>query len=43
VGNIPLPIVHKDALSFPSLYPYVDFDDKRFIFDGEKKKYIASQ
>jgi hypothetical protein len=40
IGNVPIPVVHKDGLSTPSLYPYVDFDDKRFVFDERARKYI---
>lgn len=36
-----MPIVHKDGISFPSLYPYVDFDDKRFTYDSLQERYIA--
>lgn len=40
IGNVPLPIVHKDGISVPSLYPYVDFDDKRFTYNEKEKKYL---
>lgn len=39
IGNIPIPIVHRDAESFPSLYPYVDFDDKRFVYNDRSHMY----
>jgi hypothetical protein len=40
IGDVPLPIVEKDGLSFPSLYPYVDFDNKRFVYDTREGRYI---
>ena len=33
IGNIPIPVVHRGSESFPSVYPYVDFDDKRFVYN----------
>ena len=39
IGNIPLPIVHREGKSFPSLYPYVDFDDKRFVYSDLTRRY----
>ena len=43
IGNIPIPVVHKDGLSVPSIFPYVDFDDKRFVFDELSKKYLSAR
>lgn len=34
IGNVPIPVVHRDGDSFPSLYPYVDFDQKRFVYES---------
>lgn len=42
IGNIPLPVVHKDDISFPSLYPYVDFDDKSFVYNSRSNLYEYS-
>ncbi len=39
IGNIPLPIVHKEGISFPSLYPYVDFEDKSFVYSERSDIY----
>jgi hypothetical protein len=39
IGNIPLPTVHKDASSFLSVYPYIDFDEPNFVWDWEKNEY----
>lgn len=37
---MPIPVVAKEGITFPSLYPYVDFDEKRFVYDKREKKYI---
>ncbi len=42
IGNIPLPTVHKDARSFLSIFPYVDFDEPNFIWNWEKNTYEYS-
>lgn len=39
IGEVPLPVVHKDGKSFMSVYPYVDFDTKSFVYDQIKKSY----
>lgn len=39
IGEVPLPVVHKDGKAFMSVYPYVDFDNKSFVYDQTKKSY----
>jgi hypothetical protein len=39
IGNIPIPTVTKDGMIFPSLYPYVDFVDKAFVYDEKNSGY----
>jgi hypothetical protein len=39
IGEVPLPVVHKDGKAFMSIYPYVDFDNKSFVYDQTKKSY----
>lgn len=39
IGEVPLPVVHKEEKAFMSIYPYVDFDSKSFIYDQTKKSY----
>jgi hypothetical protein len=31
VGNIPLPVVNQNGYIFPSIYPYVDFEQQKFV------------
>lgn len=39
IGEVPLPVVHKEGKAFMSVYPYVDFDTKSFVYDQMKKSY----
>lgn len=39
IGEVPLPVVHKEGKAFVSVYPYVDFDNKSFVYDQTKKAY----
>lgn len=46
IGNIPLPMVQSDTGIFPSVYPYVDFDQKVFVYNeslGQYEKMSASR
>lgn len=43
IGDIPLPMVEKDGTNFPSVYPYVDFDDKVFVYDKSSDQYSYNQ
>jgi hypothetical protein len=40
---VPIPVVEKEGITFPSLYPYVDFDEKRFVYDSRERKYLSNQ
>lgn len=33
IGDIPMPVVTEDGRAQPSLYPYTDFDRKRYIYN----------
>lgn len=39
IGNVPIPRVEKDDKEFSSLYPYVDFVDKSFVYDAPSGLY----
>lgn len=39
IGEVPLPVVHKEQKAFMSVYPYVDFDNKSFVYDQAEKTY----
>jgi len=40
IGNVPVPVVHTDDDIFPSMYPYVDFVDKKFTLEERSGRYI---
>lgn len=37
IGNLPLPVVQYENYYFPSIYPYVDFDEPQYVFDKKSK------
>jgi hypothetical protein len=37
VWNVPLPVVEHDNYIFPSIYPYVDFEDHQYIRDYDRQ------
>lgn len=39
IGAVPLPVVHKQGKALMSVYPYVDFEMKSFLFDQTKNSY----
>jgi uncharacterized repeat protein (TIGR01451 family) len=39
IGDVPIPVVHEEGGSYPSLYPYTDFYRKGFIYNHASKKY----
>lgn len=39
VGNVPLPMVNADGKYFPSIFPYVDFDNKAFLYNPRSERY----
>ena len=38
--NIPLPVVEQDGFVYPSIYPYVDFENQQFIYDANKNYFV---
>ncbi len=42
IGEVPLPIVEKDGNLWPSVYPYVDFENKNYDYDFDKKRFVAN-
>jgi hypothetical protein len=35
-----LPVVENNGFIYPSIYPYVDFEDQQFIYDTNKKFFV---
>ena len=42
VWNIPLPIVYDSGASSKTILPYIDFEDKSYVYNHENKKYEKS-
>lgn len=40
IWDIPLPVVNQNWYIFPTIYPYVDFEEQKFIWDDESKYFI---
>jgi len=40
IGDIPLPVVENNGFIYPSIYPYVDFENQEFIYDSTKKFFV---
>ena len=40
IGNIPLPVVQNNGFIYPSIYPYVDFEDQQFIYDTNEEFFV---
>lgn len=43
IGDIAIPMVDAGDEQFPSVYPYVDFVDKKFVYDEASKRYKNAQ
>lgn len=39
IGNVPIPMVSADGKYFPSVFPYVDFENKAFVYNPKSEKY----
>lgn len=37
LGDVPLPVVNKNGNRFPSIFPYVDFVDKAYLYNRQSK------
>lgn len=40
IGDIPLPVVENNGFIYPSIFPYVDFENQEFIYDTNKKFFV---
>ncbi|EKE27248.1 MAG: hypothetical protein ACD_3C00233G0001 [uncultured bacterium (gcode 4)] len=43
VWDIPLPVIHNQEKTFLSIFPYVDFNEKNFIFDASEWFYSQTE
>ena len=42
VWDIPLPVVNQDGYVFPTVYPYVDFEDQKYIWDPDSQYFVPN-
>lgn len=42
IGDIPLPVINQNGYFFPSIYPYVDFIEQKYIWDEEQQFFIPN-
>jgi len=42
IGDIPLPVIKNNDFIYPSIYPYVDFENQQFIYDSNSKFFIPN-
>ena len=40
LGNIPLPVVEKGWFIYPSIFPYVDFEEQKFVRDSDRRYFV---
>ena len=40
--NIPLPVVNQDGYVFPTVYPYVDFENQKYVWDPETQYFVPN-
>lgn len=40
IWDIPLPVVNQEWYIFPTIYPYVDFEEQKFIWDEDSKYFV---
>ncbi len=42
IGDIPLPIVNVNGSLLPTIYPYVDFEEKKFLLDSSSGFFVSN-
>ena len=40
IWDIPLPVVNQNWYIYPTIYPYVDFEEQKFIWDEESQYFV---
>ena len=41
-GDIPLPVVNWNWYIFPTVYPYVDFENQKYVWDSESEYFVSN-
>ena len=42
VGDIPIPVVNQNWYIFPTVYPYVDFEEQKYVWDPDIKYFVPN-
>lgn len=42
IGDIPLPVINENNYIFPSIYPYVDFLNQKYIRDAQEEYFVSN-
>ena len=42
IWEIPLPVVNQDWYIFPTVYPYVDFEDQKYVWDPKTRYFVPN-
>ena len=40
IWDIPLPVVNQNGYIYPTIYPYVDFEEQKFIWDEDSQYFV---
>ena len=40
--DIPLPVVNQNWYVFPTVYPYVDFEDQKYVWDSDTEYFVSN-
>ncbi len=40
IWDIPLPVINQDGFIYPTIYPYVDFEEQKFIWNEQQNYFI---
>ena len=42
IWDIPLPVINQDGYVFPSVYPYVDFENQKYVRDADSQYFVPN-
>ena len=42
IWDIPLPVVNQDGYIFPTVYPYVDFENQKYVWDADSEYFVSN-
>lgn len=43
VGDVPLPVINLNGYIFPSIYPYVDFREQKYVYDPLSGYFVSNE